>query len=543
MDSPKDIKTDREATAEDRAEKRYGKLSRRVIMGMVILGLVLIVAVGVAVGGVIKDAVDDQYSTLVHSYCKMVADYIDGDVIGRYVETRRTDEHYNEVQEMMDILEAESALKFLYVCVPDGDELVYVWDADCGDGIQDSLGTRIAMKEGDRRLIARMYNNAPLEEFEYFRDEGVVVAYVPVYDGHRKPVAIVGADFPINELQMAYLRFIYSILINILVVFITFMLVYYFAIQKRIVDPIRSLSKAASQMKKRLDVEGSVFKADIHTGDEIEELGDSFERMDFELREYIDKVKSITTDREKIGAELSVAEKIQANMLPMKFPAFPERTEFDLYATMHPAKEVGGDFYDFFLIDDDHLGLVIADVSDKGVPAALFMAVSKTLIHNQMINGDAPDETLMHVNNELCENEENEMFVTVWAGILTISTGELVCANAGHEYPVIGRAGGKYELCKTQHGVPLGIYSGMEYKNEILSLGHGDTLFVYTDGLPEATDPYQEMFGNDRMIGALNRFGEVSPKEILTGMKEETDRFVDGRDPFDDMTMLAVKLM
>ncbi|MCR5178668.1 MAG: SpoIIE family protein phosphatase [Lachnospiraceae bacterium] len=529
--------------ADDYQGKRYGKLSRRVVIGMLMLGVVLIIAVGVAVGGIIKDAVDDQYCQLAHSYGKMVVDCIDGDRIRGYLETGQTDEHYREVEELMDIIEQESPLKYLYVCVPDGNELVYVWDADIGDGMRDTLGSRVAMKREDLYLLERVYNNNPVEELEFFPEEDLAVAFVPVYDSTDTPVAIVGADFPMEGIQRTYLTFMYSILINILVVFVSFMLVYYFAIQKRIVDPIRSLSRAASQMKTRLDVADGAFKADIHTGDEIEELGDSFERMDVELREYLNKVKTITADREKIGAELSVAEKIQANMLPMKFPAFPDRKDFDLYAAMYPAKEVGGDFYDFFLIDDDHLGLVIADVSDKGVPAALFMAVSKTLIHNQMIRGDAPNETLMHVNNELMESEENEMFVTVWAGILTISTGELVCANAGHEYPVIGKAGREYELRKTKHGTPLGIYEGVKYENETFFLEHGDLLFVYTDGLPEATDPYQELFGNDRMIEALNRFGNIPPRDILIRLKQETDHFVDGRDPFDDLTMLAVKLM
>ena len=240
--------------------------------------------------------------------------------------------------------------------------------------------------------------------------------------------------------------------------------------------------------------------------------------------------------------ELETAANIQETMLPHIFPPFPDRDEFMLYASMTPAKEVGGDFYDFFMIDDDHLGLVMADVSGKGVPAALVMTVSMASIRNQTLAmpGNSPSAVLCSVNDQICANEDMEMFVTAWLGIYTISTGELISANAGHEYPAIAKAGGPFELKKTKHGPPLGIYEGLEYPDEVIQLEPGDVLFLYTDGLPEATNTAQKMFGEERMLQALNANRSQEPKKLLEKVHEAADRFVGEAERFDDLTMMAV---
>lgn len=243
----------------------------------------------------------------------------------------------------------------------------------------------------------------------------------------------------------------------------------------------------------------------------------------------------------KNAAELNVASNIQHDMLPCIFPAFPERDEFDIYASMTPAKEVGGDFYDFFLIDGDHLATVIADVSGKGVPAALFMVIAKTLIKNQAQTGASPGEVLKTVNNQLCENNEAEMFVTAWLGIYEISTGRLVAANAGHEYPAIRRADGSFELFKDKHGFVLAGMENTRYQEYELQLDPGDTLFVYTDGVTEATDAETVLYGTDRMLEALNRQGDCGPKELLSALKADIDRFVGKAPQFDDITMLGLR--
>lgn len=258
-------------------------------------------------------------------------------------------------------------------------------------------------------------------------------------------------------------------------------------------------------------------------------------------RSLLEKQAADSCARQRIETELNVATQIQADMLPRIFPAFPERKEFDIYASMTPAKEVGGDFYDFFLVDNDHLAMVIADVSGKGVPAALFMVIAKTLLKNAVQTGLSPKAALEKVNNQLCENNEAEMFVTVWLGIYEISTGKLTAANAGHEYPAIRRADGQFELLKDRHGFVLAGMENVRYQEYEMKVGVGDTLFLYTDGVAEATDAANTLYGTDRMLAALNQNCTLEPEKLLHQVKADIDRFVGSAPQFDDITMLLLQ--
>ena len=253
---------------------------------------------------------------------------------------------------------------------------------------------------------------------------------------------------------------------------------------------------------------------------------------------FNDKSKKLASTQ----VELNVATQIQADMLPSIFPAFPRRKEFDIYATMTPAKEVGGDFYDFFLIDDDHLALVMADVSGKGVPAALFMVIAKTLIKNHAQLGEySPAKVLMSVNEQLCEGNKAELFVTVWLAILEISTGKGKAANAGHEHPALRRKDGMFELVEYRHSPAVATMEGIRFREHDFELYPGDSLFVYTDGVAEATDARNELYGGKRMIDALNKDPDASPEELLPNVKASVDEFVGEAPQFDDLTMLCIK--
>ncbi len=241
-----------------------------------------------------------------------------------------------------------------------------------------------------------------------------------------------------------------------------------------------------------------------------------------------------------VKAELDTANRIQSSMVPTIFPAFPERSEFDIYAAMYTAKEVGGDFYDFFLIDEDHLAMVIADVSGKGVPAALFMMATKILISDRTLMGGTPAEILSFVNERICSKNQADMFVTVWLGILDIRTGRITAANAGHEYPVIRKNGREFEQLHDNHSFIVGGMEGIRYKNYEFTLKKGDSLFLYTDGVPEAIDSAENMFGMDRMIAALNTNPDAKPDEIIGRVKAKVDEFVGETDRFDDLTMLCI---
>ncbi|WP_051204715.1 PP2C family protein-serine/threonine phosphatase [Butyrivibrio sp. VCD2006] len=259
------------------------------------------------------------------------------------------------------------------------------------------------------------------------------------------------------------------------------------------------------------------------------------------MRDLINKYEDQEKTSARIGAELNMATAIQASQLPRLFPAFPNRPEFDLFASMTPAKEVGGDFYDFFLVDDNHIGLVMADVSGKGVPAALFMMISRVLIKSRLQNGESPGEALENVNNQLCENNDTGLFVTVWVAVLEISTGKGVAANAGHEHPVIRRAGGQYELITYRHSPAVACMEGIPFKEHEFVLKPGDSLFVYTDGVAEATNANDELFGTDRMLEALNRNPDALPEQVLAGVMDGINEFVAGAEQFDDITMLCLR--
>ena len=257
-----------------------------------------------------------------------------------------------------------------------------------------------------------------------------------------------------------------------------------------------------------------------------------------------DEVKGIVTmisELDRLDEELKLAGDIQINMLPMNFPAFPDRHEFDLYASMTPAKEVGGDFYDFFLVDEDHLALVIADVSGKGVPAALFMMVSKTMIKNHLLEGLSPTEALEQVNLQLCERNTSMMFVTVWLAVVEISTGRGVACNAGHENPGLRRAGGPFELLQYRHGMFVGVNKKARFTGREFELHPGDTVFVYTDGVPEANDESGGMFGEDRLVRVLNQHADDEPRALIGAVHEAIRGFVGGAPQFDDTTMLCMK--
>ena len=273
--------------------------------------------------------------------------------------------------------------------------------------------------------------------------------------------------------------------------------------------------------------------------DEIRSLSDEFANMIVELKEYMINLQHVTAEKERIGAELNVATQIQADMLPTIFPPFPEKKEFDLFASMDPAKEVGGDFYDLFLVDDDHLALVMADVSGKGVPAALFMVIAKTLIKNAAQMGYSPSKVLSYANDQLCEGNKAELFVTVWFAVIELSTGKGVAANAGHEHPVLRHAGGEYELVVYRHSPAVATMEGLPFREHEFKLEPGDSLFVYTDGVPEATNASDELFGTDRMLAALNRDPDALPTQLLVNVRKEVDAFVGDAPQFDDLTMMG----
>lgn len=308
---------------------------------------------------------------------------------------------------------------------------------------------------------------------------------------------------------------------------------------RRITLPIKKMAEKLSLLS-----DGQFhfeFQKLYKTGDEIEILANAFAHLAAEMDKYVREVADNTAEKERIGTELKVATQIQADMLPSIFPAYPERLEFDLFASMTPAREVGGDFYDFFFIDKHHLAMVMADVSGKGVPAALYMVIAKTLIKDRAHMGGSPADILTFVNRQLVKGNNESMFVTVWLAIIDIRTGEGLAANAGHEHPVLRDKSGKFNLVTYKHSLVIGMLEDIHIEEHPFKLEPGDTLFVYTDGVPEANNSKHKQFGTDRMLEVLNSKPTADPKTIIQNMRDGIDKFTGSAEQFDDITMLCFK--
>lgn len=357
-----------------------------------------------------------------------------------------------------------------------------------------------------------------------------------------KIIMYVGVTTDWSDLLQTALSLSVGLTALITILLALLVLIFYKILKKVAVNPLIAERDIVNAYGDDKDSKKAVeYLNNIDSKNEIEELADAFASLLSELDLYMDEVRTATADKERLGAELDMAASIQSSQLPSTFPAFPGRNEFSIFASMTPAKTVGGDFYDFFLIDDDHIALVMADVSGKGVPASLFMMISKLLIKNSLQNGKSPAEALTDTNKQLTENNEAKQFVTVWLAVIEISTGKGIAANAGHEHPVLRRAGKDYELVEYKHSVPVATLKKAKFSEHEFELHPGDSLFVYTDGVPEATNAGDELFGNDRMLVALNKNPAADPRLILKTVKDSVDEFVGEAEQFDDLTMLCFR--
>jgi len=279
----------------------------------------------------------------------------------------------------------------------------------------------------------------------------------------------------------------------------------------------------------------------VKSHDEVGILADSFRQMGESLKKYIRDLTETTAAKERIESELSIAHDIQMSILRKTFPAFPDRKEFDIYAFIEPARKVGGDFYDFFFIDDTHLCFVIADVSGKGVPSALLMVETKTLIKITARGSKSPDQILYNVNNELCRDNDTGMFVTIFVGILDTATGEVLYSNGGHNPPLTIGRDGKAEFLRVSPGLVAGVWENFEYVTDRLVLKEGETLFMYTDGVTEAMNPADELFSEERLLRSLMALSTKPIGEMLGKLTEEIVFFAQGAPQSDDITMMVLK--
>ena len=471
--------------------------------------------------------------------------------IDRYIALGKTDENYERIMLNLLLITNNFELQGCDIFVPHDDHITYLMSTD-DQTAGESLNKEAAYYGEEKAYVSKAMNVSE-DEFDPDRSRkdniytdnsknGVklMTYYMPVLDKDGKAVAVLAASYSTDKVYKTILKYIFGLLGVTLAVMLVSMTIFYFSIRKHIIRPVSKLTQSVRTMQESVKNRQPVV-TDVRTGDEIEELAVSFEHMNSDLIGYIDENTRITAEKERIDTELNLATDIQAGMLPDKFPAFPERKDFDIYASMKPAKEVGGDFYDFFMIDENKLGLVMADVSGKGVPAALFMMQSKIILKNYALMDLSPKAVLEEVNRQICESNPQGMFVTIWLGVLDLKTGVLTAANAGHEKPALKQADGSFELFRDKHGIMVGYMDGVPFKEYELKLSKGAKLFLYTDGIAEATDANEQLFGTDRMIDALRTVEDKTPKEILEAVDEAVNEFVGSAPQFDDLTMLCIE--
>ncbi len=468
----------------------------------------------------------------------IILEQIDHDKVAQYADNWAEDGYYPEMTAYLEGVHEVSNTAFIYIVVPNEDQTMrYIYD---------SSGMKLGETDPISSYFDQVYSiyETGERQNDYFVRTSSKYGYLtssilPIKDSNQNVVALLFVDVHMELIVSTLVGYVVRAVAISAVLLLVFCVLYWYFMNHSFLTPIAIIRKNAHDFAES-GGELTDTLSQIKTGDELEELAQSISLMEHDIVDYIANIQRVTAEKERIGAELNVATQIQADMLPSIFPPFPDREEFDLYASMHPAKEVGGDFYDFFLVDDDHLALVMADVSGKGVPAALFMVIAKTLIKNRTQMGGTPSEILYDVNEQLCEGNEAGLFVTVWLAILEISTGKGIEANAGHECPVLKRKDGVFEIIKNKHSPVVAVLEGMRFRQNEFVLYPGDRLYVYTDGVPEATNANEEMFGTDRMLVSLNQRTDAKLDELLSGMKADIDQFVGEAPQFDDVTMLCL---
>lgn len=522
------------------------------ITGIIML-LVLFSAIVLTIGyNVFSDALLDQYSEGAYLTAKTAVQLIDADKMDEYEQSGGKGEAYTKVWKDMDRLCNSSGSTFIYVIIPD------TKDYDHIKFIFSTIDHKTEYTKYDFGYLRETTNDEYKEKYKalydkkseremVIRDKGYIetnshiTVIVPVENSLGEVKALLCVQRQMDILINTRNSFVNKILLSLIGLVIIVILGQSFFLHRTLLRPIKLISNEATRFSTENTVSQKKLTKSIHNKDEIGALADSIDQMEEQVQAYIENLTKVTAEKQRVSTELDMANKIQESMLPNIYPAFPDRNEFDIFAKMDPAKEVGGDFFDYFLVDDDHLCIVMADVSGKGIPAALFMMASKIILQNNAMMGKSPSQILTDANNLICSNNQLDMFVTVWLGILEISTGKLTASNAGHEYPVLKAPDGMYELYKDKHGFVIGGMSGIKYKEYELTLKPGSKLFLYTDGVPEATNANEELFANERMLNALNDSPDADTKETLLNVRRAVDGFVQDAEQFDDLTMLCLE--
>lgn len=553
-------------------EKRSSRLAIKLGFGIAVLGVLICIVSSVVGYHQYKATIEKQYNTTAYQCANVALSYVGEEKLKEYAEAANAfrrgelgkeeldklaaEDEYKQTKKRIEALRENMGANDIFLFVLDTNELMsysgtkenwnpicYIFDSYTVPEYSYTLGGIGGFNPDYIEELNAIAVTGSRSDNYFFSngDYGYNTAAIePVLDKNGNVFAMAAVEIPMVTLQTALRQYlIYAVLVTVGII-VLFMLIYMIYLYCFVVRPINQIAQGTDAfVKNNNHMPEQLLR--IKTHDEIQTLAESFIKMEKDIVEYTENLTVITAEKERVNTELSVATRIQANMLPSIFPAFPERKEIDIYATMNPAKEVGGDFYDFFMVDERHLAIVMADVSGKGVPAALFMVIGKTLIKDHTQSGKDLGEVFTEVNELLCESNSEGLFITAFEGVLDLASGEFRYVNAGHEIPYICKKGGNFEPYKIRAGFVLAGMEGMRYKCGETRLDVGDKIFQYTDGVTEATNANNELYGMERLTDILGENSALSPAELLPKIKEDIDRFVGEAPQFDDITMLCLE--
>ena len=448
------------------------------------------------------------------------------------------------VNEVMAVYKWFMPREDIFIFDPYGDDKGFVFAVAAEDVTPETsgLGTHVDYKQEDHPALKKVLSGKSYMAFEqYYDKESGEYQYIGFkkleYGGNNSGILTLVHSWTDVHSDIMRLEFYMVLVVGGVLILLAILLLLF--MNRSVIKPLTRVKQGMREYIQDKDSVRLVEKmGQIKQKNELGALADDIAELAVEIDNYNNENVRLIKDKEKSVTEMEMASRIQMDALPKQFP---KHQAFEIYASMNPAKDVGGDFYDFFFIGDRQLGMVIADVSDKGVPAALFMMVAKKLLREYTTSGLELQYVMEEANDSLCEGNTNQMFVTVWLGVLDLTTGVVHAVSAGHEYPMLKLDSGRFEILKDKHGPALGTMEGMKYKEYTFTLPENGTLFVYTDGAPEATNASKEMFGMDRMLEVLNRDPELTPVELINNMTWAINTFVDVAPQFDDLTMLCVK--
>lgn len=540
---------------EKRTQKR---LSRKMAAICSMFALTISITLGVLGFYTYYHNIMEQYRLYIETIVKLAESTIKVEDMMRCIETREKSRQYEQTQKELDNIKSRAHVEFIYVILPlnDGvtDNAMYVWNAvteeeqkiftdidSLGDLSGEGFPTEVSRHfmpamEGSREIV---YVPNSTEEFDY-----VLTGLYPVCGADEKPQALIGVDIRMDEIYMRLYQYLLYVVTGTVCIGGIFLFLFLRVLKKSVVLPVIRMADSAEDFVRQsngsLEPSQLVFQDPyVDTGDEIQFLSESLKVMTAELVEYMGNLKKVAADRERISAELNVATGIQSSMLPRIFPAFPERTEFDIYASIQVAREMGGSFYDLFLVDQNHLALVIGEIKGRGIPAALLMVITKTLIKNHAQLGYSPDKVLAETNNQLSESNEG-MTTTAFLGIVDLTTGVLTYVNAGHSVPLLKHAGKEFAPLPVKNCFVLGSMAGVPYWQQSIQLVQGDLLFLYTKGLAEAENGGHVQYSAEHMQMRLNQALKeaYALDELCKIMADDVEEFLDGAVRQQDIAML-----